>query len=156
MKRQKGRRPLRRRDGEHSASLAQGPNMTPMVDVVIVILIFFMSATTFMGPEWFMDVAVPAHDPSVGDEGDPYAMPAPTLRVQLRASGGTTLATGLGRQDMTLDQLADALMALGQSIEATDAFVLIVPTPEVAYRDVVHVRDVCERAGLREVALSTR
>ena len=156
MKRQKGRRPLQRRDMDHSASLAQGPNMTPMVDVVIVILIFFMSATTFMGPEWFMDVAVPAQTPSTGEEGDPFAMPAPTLRVHLEASSGSTLATGLGREDMTLDELAAALNAVGANIESDDAFVLIVPQPNVAYRDVVQVRDLCERAGLREVALSTR
>ena len=49
-----------------------------------------------------------------------------------------------------------ALAAVGENIESEDAFVLIVPQSNVAYRDVVHVRDLCERAGLREVALSTR
>lgn len=155
MRRAQGRRPLQRR-GEHSATLVMGPNMTPMVDVVIVILIFFMSATTFMGPEWFMDVAVPAQSPSTGEQADPFAMPAPTLRVHLEASGGSTIATGLGRQDMTLEELESALAAVGASIESDDAFVLIVPKPNVAYRDVIRVRDLCERAGLQEVALSTR
>ena len=31
-----------------------GPNMTPMVDVVMVILIFFMASAAFMGDEWFL------------------------------------------------------------------------------------------------------
>ena len=36
-----------------------GPNMTPMVDVVMVILIFFMASAAFVGEEWFLFAAIP-------------------------------------------------------------------------------------------------
>ncbi|MFZ4431104.1 MAG: biopolymer transporter ExbD [Phycisphaerales bacterium] len=36
-----------------------GPNMTPMVDVVMVILIFFMASAAILGPEWFIKSNLP-------------------------------------------------------------------------------------------------
>jgi len=34
--------------------------MTPMVDVVMVILIFFMASAAFLGAEWFLKAAIPS------------------------------------------------------------------------------------------------
>lgn len=128
-----------------------GPNMTPMVDVVIVILIFFMSATAFMGPEWFLEAAIPA--PGGSADTDPYDLPAATLKVELRAAQGVTLATGLGLSSATIDQLGARLDEIGTNVSSEEAFILLLPRPDVAYRDVVRVRDICERAGLTNVAL---
>ena len=45
-------RSFRRRSALYTWQLQFGPNMTPMVDVVMVILIFFMASATFAGAEW--------------------------------------------------------------------------------------------------------
>lgn len=149
-------RPLRRRDAGHQWSLHFGPNMTPMVDVVIVILIFFMSATAIMGPEWFLRAAIPALPGAAGADADPFDMPPPTLRIELDRAGDTTIATGLGLIAVPLEEMGARLEELAQSVTGEEAFVLLVPAPEVAYRDVVRLRDLCERAGLTDVGLSER
>jgi biopolymer transport protein ExbD len=133
-----------------------GPNMTPMVDVVIVILIFFMSATAFMGPEWFLRAHIPATAGPAGEGEDAFDLPAAQLRIELVRLASETRATGLGLQDATLDELDQALAALGETIGQGDAVVILDPDPRVPYRDVVLVRDLCERAGIPDVGLSTR
>ena len=52
--------------------LHYGPNMTPMVDVVMVILVFFMASTAVLGPEWFLRSALPVNKPKAAvDPGKP-------------------------------------------------------------------------------------
>lgn len=82
------RRParLRRRDALHHHSLHFGPNMTPMVDVVMVILVFFMASAAFLGPEWFLPslIAQPPAPASPASKAatstDPFAL-APVQKV---------------------------------------------------------------------------
>ncbi|MCP2732564.1 biopolymer transporter ExbD, partial [Limnofasciculus baicalensis] len=51
--------PSRKRNALAQHDLHYGPNMTPMVDVVMVILVFFMASAVFLGPEWYLKTAIP-------------------------------------------------------------------------------------------------
>src|SRR5687767_14188735 len=44
-----------RRRGRSATRFEAGPNMTPLVDVVMVILIFLMLVGTFASSEWFLE-----------------------------------------------------------------------------------------------------
>ena len=79
-----------------------GPNMTPMVDVVMVILIFFMASTAFLGPEWFLKT----HLPTVGSKAPTDAPEQTRLRVVLSVGPqNKTLASVSGADGLTMEQL---------------------------------------------------
>jgi biopolymer transport protein ExbD len=147
-------RTLRRRGALHQWEAHFGPNMTPMVDVVMVILIFFMAGASFVGPEWFMPVAVPR----IGGEGapaDPFTLPPARFTITLRAGpDGRTLGGGLGLGEVQLDTLAGRLTALAEQTRGADLVVIVRPEPEVPYQDAVTVFDACSAAGITQVGLS--
>lgn len=149
------RRPLRRRDALHTHSLRFGPNMTPMVDVVMVILIFFMAATTFAGDEFFLSAGLVRQTPASTQPraDDPFALPPVRLTIALSAADGRTMATGIGLERATPAELAAALAAFTEGT-ATDRIVLIISAePNVPYADVVQMHDAATRLGIEKVAL---
>ncbi len=160
-------RPYRRRGALHQWELHFGPNMTPMVDVVMVILIFFMASTAFLGPEWFLKAHVTPEEASgIGQRSDPrFELPEVRLNVGLEVVEGRTLATAFGRESMSIEQLeAVALEVAGDFVlperEGRDPddvsgepIVVIAPGDDVPYNDVVRAHDACTRAGFRRVAL---
>lgn len=159
-------RALRRRDAQTRWRLHYGPSMTPMVDVVLVILVFFMASATVAGPEWFLGAAIPdwapAAGPAAGGAPEPRAeartaiLPEARFEIRLDADGGVTRVTGLGLRDAPLDALAPAAAALGASIDARDAIIVIVAGAQVPYADVVAAHDAFLGAGLERVAIIGR
>ncbi|GJM18554.1 MAG: hypothetical protein DHS20C14_07670 [Phycisphaeraceae bacterium] len=133
-----------------------GPNMTPMVDVVMVILIFFMASTALLGPEWFIDAHLP-EDETVGIVQDErFTLPEVRLEVTLTASegGGSARVSGFGIEGGTLDELARAAAAVAPDLLAgDDPIVVISPGDGVAYQDVVRAHDACTAAGFTRVGL---
>ena len=68
-----------------------GPNMTPMVDVVMCILIFFMLASSFVMPELFLKSSMPAIDKAgLGEKAADAKMPAVKLWIKLQRKGEDT------------------------------------------------------------------
>lgn len=133
-----------------------GPNMTPMVDVVMVILIFFMAAMSFVGPEWFLRAAVPMiRGPGDVSEpaADPFALPPAIFTLRLERTGVETTATGLGLEAATLDRAAERIRQMAGELSAADVVLQLMPAPDVPYRDVIRVHDEARRAGVRGVGL---
>src|SRR5690606_9925072 len=97
---------LRRRDARMRAEalVGGGPNMTPMVDVILVILIFFMATTVIVGEEWFLGAGLTRQAPHEAREGagadeaqeDPFEMPPPRFTLRLSVGEGGTVVSGLG------------------------------------------------------------
>ncbi|TVQ59240.1 MAG: biopolymer transporter ExbD [Phycisphaerales bacterium] len=154
---------FRRRNASAVAARHFGPNMTPMVDIVMVILIFFMAGSAFIGPEWFLDVGM-AQGVTQTDADAREADPAPTLDLEipptsvvlrLRTSDdGATRVTGLGLTDGTLGDLDETLRRHREEGAASAIRIVIEPTPGTAYQDVIRVYDACEQAGVAGVALA--
>ncbi|MBC7835030.1 MAG: biopolymer transporter ExbD [Phycisphaerales bacterium] len=154
---------FRRRDALHGWTLHFGPNMTPMVDVVMVILIFFMASAAFMGNEWFLQAALPAGagGPKAAAKKDPLAFPPTLIKVGLDAGAdGATVASWNGEAWVGVDAVIERVQSITRGMSAADAVktadgieITVLPTARVPYRDVVRVQEACESAGLFKVGL---
>src|SRR4051794_7534069 len=65
-----------------------GPNMTPMVDVVMCILIFFMLGSSFVVPELFLKSNTAAIDKAgLGTEQGTQKLPSAKMNIVLKRAG---------------------------------------------------------------------
>jgi len=125
--------------------------MTPMVDVVMVILVFFMASAAILGPEWFLKTNLPVKAPA--------ATPGVVqghLEVQIRQESGVIKywvlevgkkmgEGGAGREEIKPEGLVTRLR--GQEVVVVDA------GPDVPYEAVVFVHEMCARAGVGRVGV---
>ncbi len=155
------RRGFRRRWANQHASLHFGPNMTPMVDVVMVILVFFMASAAFLGPEWFLKSLVPRPaKPGAGEaqplKTDPFALPPVQKVIELEFDpSGRTLATGLGKERLDIAAMIAAVAAFAEGTAKDQLEIIIKPAAQVPYRDVIRLHEGCEKIGIGRVGLAT-
>jgi biopolymer transport protein ExbD len=148
---------LRRRGALHVWEERFGPNMTPMVDIVLVILIFFMAGTTFIDREWFLRSEALAKGTAPA-KPDPMELPPVWLTISLsRDAAGGTVFSGLGA-DVTLRRpLAELRGQVEQFAKGTDTkkiVVVLTPAKDVSYRDVVAAHEACAAAGIERVGVT--
>jgi len=122
------------------------PNMTPMVDVTLVILIFFMASATIAGPEWFLNAQLPEDAPVPPGA---LSLPSPVVRVEIFARDGVTLVRGIG-PEQTLRGALDAIEGLDDEVSG-GLSVEIHAGDDVEYADVarLHGALVARGAGVR-------
>jgi len=153
-----------------------GPNMTPMVDVVMCILIFFMLGTTLATPEMFLKSNTAAIDKAgLGAEQGTQKLPAVRLYIRLSraakaaagagaggAGVGVTVVqvfdegampmNGVGEADQSANKaIFDKLASKRKSI-SDEMQVLIVPTKDVPWQDVITVYKECVKLQFKQVA----
>lgn len=153
-----GRR-FRDRSAAHNSgvghSLHFGPNMTPMVDIVMVILIFFMSVAAFLGSEWFLRAAIPfqsGRGTAVNRPNDPLAPPPTRMEVVLDVDpSGATIVSFLGQSRVSMEQFESQLGGFPKTDATRNIEVLIKPSPKVPYKDVVRAHAACDAAGIFKV-----
>lgn len=149
---------LRRRDALHNYTLHFGPNMTPMVDIVMVILIFFMATAAFMGSEWYLKAAIPfeaGRGTSVNKPNDPLAIPLKPLEVMMDAdAGGRTVINFLELQRVGVDEFIARISQFPRNQTTSELEVVIKPMPRVPYADVVRVHAACDAAGIYKVGIT--
>jgi biopolymer transport protein ExbD len=121
-------------------------NMTPMVDVVLCLLVFFMAATRLY--DWDENQFV-VKVPEVAEAGPLTAAPD-DLNVTITAPGRVLL----GETVYDLDGLAAALREARQRY--ADQGVLIRGDAKLSYQDLADVLSACEAAGIRNVRLPVR
>lgn len=150
---------LRRRDALHTWTATFGPNMTPMVDVVMVILVFFMVSAAFVGPEWFLRTLLPA-PPGAGRTGTPDTTKPPVrLDIRLEFKSGATLASGAGLTSASIDDASAVLAkAAGDAGDRVKESVEVVLRPDgaVPYRDIIRLHEACQRLGIERVTIAVR
>jgi biopolymer transport protein ExbD len=140
-----------------------GPNMTPMVDVVMCILIFFMLGTSLAMPELLLKSNTAAIDKeALGAQGAALKLPAVPLRITLTRGDGGTLVQAFGETPMAMSKIGDADQKLNEALYAKLAArrktisdeiqVLIVPSKEVPWQDVVTIYDQCVKLQFKQVA----
>jgi biopolymer transport protein ExbD len=139
----------RTRDPRH----VYGPNLAPMVDVVLVILIFFMASIVFVGPEWFLPAALPAQQARPRESLDPFALPDPTLSVRLAVENGTPTVRGLGPGAVSLAEFEAHAQAQLGGADAQAIKVRLSAAPGVSWQHVVTAQDVLTRVGVRQIAI---
>jgi biopolymer transport protein ExbD len=129
--------------------------MTPLVDVVMVILIFLMLTGTFAGATHYLQ----ANMPPVGKAAtvDPGGGPA---RIEIRVQGNSDqMFAYVGNSPAISDEdrLFSTLKALGDSLKGQgkkpdDIQVIIFPGKFVKYQTLVRVYGAAIRAELPKIA----
>jgi biopolymer transport protein ExbD len=151
-------RPFRRRDALAVHDLHFGPNMTPMVDVVMVILIFFMASATFVGSEWFLKTALPRPGPASPPKPETPAtgelkLPPARFEVTLTSDGAATTASCPAFGAVPMTELQARLKDLARGTTEDDIILVIRSGPEVPYGDVIRAHDAAAAAGITRVGL---
>lgn len=124
--------------------------MGPMIDMVFLLLVFFMVTSKPIKPEADINLGLPG----MAEQDEPVELPD-EQRVLIKASGEVilneqTLATA---SDRTLDQFTTTMARLVQSAEAakTDLLVTLSPEDEAIHQRLVDVLNACAQAGATNV-----
>jgi biopolymer transport protein ExbD len=121
-------------------------NMTPMVDVVLCLLVFFMAATRLYDwDEKEFDVSVP----EVADAAPLTAAPD-DLTLTILAPN----KIAIGDDTLDLDSITRVLKAA--KARYADQGVLIRGDARLGYQDLADVLSACNAAGIRNVRLPVR
>jgi biopolymer transport protein ExbD len=120
-------------------------NLTPMIDVVFLLIIFFMVGTKFTELERNLSLKVP----QVSD-AQPLA-PAPRKRIVSVYSDGTIT---LDRQAVTLEQLREQLAAARR--QYAELGVIVRGDAEGAFQNVAAVLSTIRQAGISDLGISVR
>ena len=118
-------------------------NLTSMIDVLFLLIIFFMLATRFADVE--RDLAV--HVPRVSEHGAPAPAPARHV-INVHRDGHLAL----DRQRVTVEELTAALTAARR--EHKDVGVIVRGDGEGAFQNVASVLNACRRAGISDLGIS--
>ena len=130
--------PLVRLDAEEEPA----PNLAPMIDVVLVLTIFFMCATKFSGDERRFDLDLPKADgAAVTDGGRPEVL-------EVEASGSVRFAG----EDIAAGELVARLAAARQA--NAELAVTIRGERAVPHGRMAEVYEACRSAGVCRVAIA--
>jgi biopolymer transport protein ExbD len=128
------------------------PNLAPMVDVVMVILIFFMLGTGFATPEGVLPTRLPTQ---VGPGGGARVSVVPIVRIELRDSpeGLRILVMGQALAESSFEALTSLLTDRKNAGADAAGRVLLWSAPAVRFENVISAMDACNRAGFPNLEL---
>lgn len=118
--------------------------LAPMIDIVFLLLIFFIVTWNFARNEMELDVVVPT-----AKEGKNTPRNVREVIINVRQDGTIVL----NRQEQTPEALLDKLKKLSE-IDSSQA-VILRAHQDVEYKYVVRVLDLCRNAGIWNVAFAT-
>ena len=121
-----------------------GLRIAPLIDIVFLLLIFFLVATTFYEEE--KDITIRLAKASQGTERDRSPR---ILVVNVKKSG----AIIVDQRVVTLDQLESNLTAIKK--ETSDLVVVVRCDRHAYHKDFVQILNLCERIGVQGVAVAT-
>ena len=119
-------------------------NLTPMIDVVFLLLIFFMVTTTFLEPEESLEVDLPQAASGGASEAE-----REELVVTVLADGSTWLAGA----PVSADELRGRLEEAARDDPETP--VTIRGHRRASHESIVAVMDACGLAGLSRLSVGT-
>lgn len=129
-------------------------NLAPMVDVVFLLLIFFITTTTFKRAEGLL----PSQLPTQGGQSDAVAFPITPIVVRLAQTGTTPTDYSLRIDNFvnapsTFNELASFLEDIQSNPGFDDETPVIIQTrPEVMWELVVECWNAAVRAGYRRIS----
>ena len=141
---------------KRAAQYDSGPNLTSLVDVVMVVLIFLMLAGTF-GSIRVLSGKPALHGHQAGAAPQPLSL---DIRVQEDAAGGSFVATGpdlrvAGDSQELFSQLQTKRQKyVAAGISPDDVQVVIRPAPNASYQHVLTVFEAAGRARFSRVAFA--
>lgn len=124
-------------------------SLTPMIDVIFQLLIFFMIGMKFKVPEAKIDTYLPADAPPQQQEILPEEY---KIRILARGSQGATFYIG-AVQYPNVDALAAALQEVSRR-PSPKKNIIIDADPAVAFENVMSVLNQCVRFRLTEISFA--
>lgn len=131
---------VRARNRESAVAL----DMTPVIDMVFLLLIFFLVATTFHQTERQMQIALP-----FAGSAEPLSTMLKELVVNVDAQGGIVVS-GRSMQPEELRALVERAVAGNPEQKVT-----VRGDRHAAYAHIVAVLDACKAGGIQEPYLDT-
>jgi Biopolymer transport protein len=123
---------------------ASGFQIAPMIDIVFLLLIFFLVTWNFARDEMELDVQVPT-----AKEGKENRRAMGEVILNVREDGSIVM----NRRTMTETELEEALVRIAELYP--DQAVVLRADTNAPYRFVVSVLDICQRAKIWNVAFAT-
>ena len=120
-------------------------NLTPMIDIVLLLVIFFMVGTQFTEAERQYDISLPTVT-----EARPLTSAPDELVVNVSGSGDVFL----GERQVTYEVLEEQLNA-ARARYAGQA-VVIRGDREIAYQTVMTLLNICQKSGITNIQLANR
>jgi len=121
-------------------------NITPLTDVMLVLLIIFMVTATFLVIEPSLDVRLPS---AVTARSRPE--PECTITVSIARDG----ALKVNGKPADREHLVDALLAAARNLPPGQRLVMVRGDRDANYGTIIAVMDAARLVGLRQVALAT-
>lgn len=124
----------------------EGPtvDMTPIIDMVFMLLIFFLVATTFHQAEREMQIALPEAQAST-----PISIALREMIINVNAEGGIILGGQTISPETLQSRIAEAVKA------NPEQKVTVRGDRRTAYASIVNVLDICKASGIQEPYLDT-
>jgi len=127
-------------------------DMTPLIDVVFLLLIFFMVATTFQDVDSSVNIELPK-------SSSEHKITIKTLEVKINKDLEIYLIVNdlNGKNEMMKVDQGDLKEKLGQKLElAEDKNVIVSADKSVNYQSLIEVLDIAKEAGAGSLDLNTK
>ncbi|MGB6129955.1 MAG: biopolymer transporter ExbD [Psychrilyobacter sp.] len=127
-------------------------DMTPLIDVVFLLLIFFMVATTFQDVDSSVNIELPK-------SSSEHKITIKTLEVKINKDLEIYLIVKdlNGKDEMMKVDQGDLKEKLGQKLELTeDKNVIVSADKSVNYQSLIEVLDIAKEAGAGSLDLNTK
>ncbi len=118
--------------------------LTPIIDMVFLLLVFFLVASTLNQTEREMQIALPE-----AESAGPISLALRELVVNVRADGSISV----GGRDVSSDELRTIVRE--RVAGNPDQKVTIRGDQAASYQAVAHVLDICKASGVAEPFLDT-
>tara|TARA_B110000495_G_C22435753_1_gene273957 strand:- start:9 stop:407 length:399 start_codon:yes stop_codon:yes gene_type:complete len=129
-----------RREDEDSFAM----DMTPLIDVVFLLIIFFMVSTVFVDFSRNMDINLPTSKSSIVDETPK------TLEIQMSKDKKITLAG----KNINILGLEQALKKL--DVESKKQTAIIRADKVLPYGEVIEVMGILQKAGVLDISVAVK
>jgi biopolymer transport protein ExbD len=126
-------------------------NLTAMLDVMFLLIIFFMLGTKFVEDE---ERNIALNVPAVTDSRDVLAKPPACKVVHVDNAGNIMLGNGRDQFPVSLEELTNQLTA--EQKECPKLSVVIRGDAENKLQRMAEVLNACKQAGIRDLNLTVR
>jgi len=122
-----------------------GMQLAPMIDIVFLLLIFFIVTWSYARFETELDVQVP-----VAKEGESSNRQVGEIIINVRKNGDVVLNGNVMNRDELLERVSK--IAVGYK----DVAVILRGDQDTKYKDIIGVVDTCRSVGIWNVAFATQ
>ncbi|QDS96187.1 biopolymer transport protein ExbD [Roseimaritima multifibrata] len=121
-------------------------SLTPLIDVVFLLLIFFLVTSEFEEEERKLDIVLPS-----ATSASPMTTQTKEFVIDINAKG----ETHVGGKRMAMPELEE-LLTRAVADNPTNQSVVIRADKEVPFQPVVSVMDLCNRTGVSDYSVTTQ